>query len=160
MLQLALLYATAAVARAAAVRDGRLARRGASLSLCGIAVNALIDATHIVPGGDLLRELVLGLLLCGALLFYFRLRAKALSPAITEARLQALQARIRPHFLFNSITAVLSLVRNDPRQAEGALEDMADLFRVLMRDNRELTPLDERGRALPAIPRAREAAPR
>ena len=48
----------------------------------------------------------------------FRLRAKALSPAITEARLQALQARIRPHFLFNSINAVLSLVRTDPRRAE------------------------------------------
>ena len=108
---------------------------------CGVAVNMLIDATHIVPGGDLLRDLLLGLLMCGALLFYFQLRAKALSPAITEARLQALQARIRPHFLFNSITAVLSLVRKDPHQAEGALEDMADLFRVLMRDNRDLTPL-------------------
>ena len=47
--------------------------------------------------------------------FYFHLRARALSPAITEARLQALQARIRPHFLFNSINAVLSLVRSDPR---------------------------------------------
>ncbi len=109
--------------------------------VCGVAVNMLIDATHIVPGGDLLRDLILGLLMCGALLFYFQLRAKALSPAITEARLQALQARIRPHFLFNSITAVLSLVRKDPRQAEGALEDMADLFRVLMRDNRDLAPL-------------------
>ena len=77
----------------------------------------------------------------GALLYYFRLRAKALSPAITEARLQALQARIRPHFLFNSINAVLSLVRADPQRAEVALEDMADLFRVLMRDNRDLVPL-------------------
>jgi two-component system sensor histidine kinase AlgZ len=108
---------------------------------CGVAVNALIDATRIVAGGDLLRNLILGLILCGLLLYYFRLRAKALSPAITEARLQALQARIRPHFLFNSITAVLSLVRKDPRQAEAALEDMADLFRVLMRDNRDLSPL-------------------
>jgi two-component system sensor histidine kinase AlgZ len=65
-----------------------------------------------------------------------------LSPALTEARLQALQARIRPHFLFNSINAVLSLVRNEPRRAETALEDLADLFRVLMADNRELVPLE------------------
>jgi two-component system sensor histidine kinase AlgZ len=65
----------------------------------------------------------------------------ALSPALTEARLQALQARIRPHFLFNSINAVLSLIRSDPKRAEAALEDMADLFRVLMADNRELTAL-------------------
>jgi two-component system sensor histidine kinase AlgZ len=77
----------------------------------------------------------------GALLFYFHLRAKALSPAISEARLQALQARIRPHFLFNSINAVLSLMRSEPRRAEAALEDMAELFRVLMRDNRQLAPL-------------------
>ena len=55
------------------------------------------------------------LLVDGALLVYFSLRAKALSPAIAEARLQALQARIRPHFLFNSINAVLSLVRTDPQ---------------------------------------------
>ena len=72
---------------------------------------------------------------------YFHLRARALSPAIVEARLQALQARIRPHFLFNSINAVLSLVRSEPARAEIALQDMADLFRVLMRDNRDLAPL-------------------
>jgi two-component system sensor histidine kinase AlgZ len=76
------------------------------------------------------------------LLGYFSLRNRALSPALTEARLQALQARIRPHFLFNSINAVLSLVRSDPRRAESALEDMADLFRVLMADNRDLVPLE------------------
>jgi two-component system sensor histidine kinase AlgZ len=75
------------------------------------------------------------------LLGYFQLRSRALSPALAEARLQALQARIRPHFLFNSLNAVLSLVRREPRRAETALEDLADLFRVLMRDNRELVPL-------------------
>lgn len=74
-------------------------------------------------------------------LYYFNLRYRAHSPAVTEARLQALQARIRPHFLFNSINAVLSLIRSQPKQAETALEDMADLFRVLMADNRELVPL-------------------
>jgi two-component system sensor histidine kinase AlgZ len=74
-------------------------------------------------------------------LYYFHLLHRAQSPAVTEARLQALQARIRPHFLFNSINAVLSLIRSQPKQAESALEDMADLFRVLMEDNRELVPL-------------------
>ncbi len=113
--------------------------------LSGIAVHALIVWLMPLPlaDGTLLRHLLLGLLLCAVLLAYFRLRAKALSPAITEARLQALQARIRPHFLFNSINAVMSLVRQDPRAAEVALQDMADLFRVLMRDNRELAPLGD-----------------
>lgn len=75
------------------------------------------------------------------ILLYFDFRGRALSPAFNEARLQALQARIRPHFLFNSINAALSLIRSDPRRAERVLEDLADLFRVLMADNRELTPL-------------------
>lgn len=91
----------------------------------------------------MLRDAMFSVLIAGALLIYFQLRAKALSPAITEARLQALQARIRPHFLFNSITAVLSLMRSEPRRAEAALEDLADLFRVLMRDNRQLAPLSD-----------------
>jgi two-component system sensor histidine kinase AlgZ len=78
----------------------------------------------------------------GALiLYYFSLHHRAYSPAVTEARLQALQARIRPHFLFNSLNAVLSLIRDQPKQAETALEDMADLFRVLMAENRELVPI-------------------
>jgi two-component system sensor histidine kinase AlgZ len=74
-------------------------------------------------------------------LAYFRLRAKLLSPAFPGARLQALQARIRPHFLFNSINAVLGIVRSDPKRAESALEDMADLFRMAMTDYRELVTL-------------------
>ena len=74
---------------------------------------------------------------------YFELRGKAFSPALGEARLQALQARIRPHFLFNSLNAVLSLIRTEPQRAETALEDLADLFRVLMRDTRDMTTLKE-----------------
>ncbi|HKP66719.1 MAG TPA: histidine kinase, partial [Casimicrobiaceae bacterium] len=91
--------------------------------------------------GSLVRHVAFALTAQFLLIGYARLRSRALSPAITEARLQALQARIRPHFLFNSLTAVLSLVRSEPRRAEAALEDLADLFRVLMRDNRDLAPL-------------------
>jgi two-component system sensor histidine kinase AlgZ len=104
----------------------------------------LYHAGHTLLEGEpapLWRYWALVALVTLALLVYFDLRGRALSPALTEARLQALQARIRPHFLFNSINAVLSLIRQDPRRAEGALEDMADLFRVLMADNRELAPL-------------------
>ena len=45
--------------------------------------------------------------------------------------------------LFNSINPVLSLVRQEPRRAEAALEDLAGLFRALMADNRELTPVSD-----------------
>jgi two-component system, LytTR family, sensor histidine kinase AlgZ len=92
---------------------------------------------------DLWRMLGLSALAAGLLLGYFRLLAKAFSPALVEARLQALQARIRPHFLFNSLNAVLSLVRRDPRRAERALEDLADLFRTLMSDARQFVRLSD-----------------
>ncbi|MGE5094904.1 MAG: histidine kinase [Betaproteobacteria bacterium] len=84
---------------------------------------------------------LLSLFVTGCVLAYFELRARALEPAVAEARIQALQARIRPHFLYNSINAVLSLIRSEPRRAERALEDLADLFRVLMAENRTLAPL-------------------
>ncbi len=81
--------------------------------------------------------------IAGAMYEYFRLRARAYAPSFSEARLQALQARIRPHFLFNSLNTVLGLIRTDPRLAEHTLENLADLFRVFMRDARELVPLDD-----------------
>ena len=87
------------------------------------------------------RHAALALLTTVILLVYFDLRGRALSPAIADARLQALQARIRPHFLYNSINAVLSLIRQDPKRAETALEDLADLFRVVMGEGRELSPI-------------------
>jgi two-component system sensor histidine kinase AlgZ len=115
---------------------------GAIVLAVAIAFTAGVHAllAGIVPM-DRARTLVLAGALTLALLAYLRLHTKAFSPAITEARLQALQARIRPHFLFNSLNAVLSLVRRDPKRAEHALEDLADLFRALMSDNRSLVRL-------------------
>ncbi|HEV7478062.1 MAG TPA: sensor histidine kinase [Burkholderiales bacterium] len=106
------------------------------------AAQAAIGA---LPGTqpDLARMLALSGLATAVLLVYFRLLAKAYSPALTEARLQALQARIRPHFLFNSLNMVLSLVRRDPRRAERALEDLSDLFRTLMSEPRQFVRLAE-----------------
>ena len=49
--------------------------------------------------------------IAAAMYEYFRLRARAYAPSFSEARLQALQARIRPHFLFNSLNTVLGLIR-------------------------------------------------
>jgi len=126
----------------------RLPYQTASIAILALVLilTLVLDALLAALGVDLgpsapLRHALFSLLIAGGMLGYFHLRTRALSPAIAEARLQALQARIRPHFLFNSITAVLSLVRTEPRRAETALEDLADLFRVLMRDNRQLAPL-------------------
>jgi two-component system sensor histidine kinase AlgZ len=131
---------------------GPLHRLGYVPSIAAIAIFevALTAGTvrmtaELLPGRNLSMPQValLTLLVTAAILFYFDLRSRALSPAVAEARIQALQARIRPHFLYNSINAVISLVRSDPRGAERALEDMADLFRVLMADNRTLAPIGQ-----------------
>ena len=109
---------------------------------CNAAIYNLFSKIWIFDDlPTLSRVLFCSFAICALTLYYFNLRQRASSPAVAEARLQALQARIRPHFLFNSINAVLSLIRSQPKQAEAALEDMADLFRVLMADNRELVPL-------------------
>ncbi len=78
-----------------------------------------------------------------AILFYFNWRHHRLSPAWSEARLMALQARIQPHFLFNSLNSVLSLLRVDPPKAEAMLEDLCDLYRHLLADSRQLVPLGQ-----------------
>lgn len=114
----------------------------ALVMLCTFIIYSLFAKLWIFEDlPELSRILLTALSISAFTLYYFNLRYRAHSPAVTEARLQALQARIRPHFLFNSINAVLSLIRSQPKQAETALEDMADLFRVLMADNRELVPL-------------------
>ncbi len=74
---------------------------------------------------------------------YLELRARAFSPAMAEARFQALQSRIRPHFFFNSLNAAISVVRSDPPRAERMLESIAELHRAVMADVRKLVPLEQ-----------------
>ena len=107
----------------------------------GALYHALLRALVAETLPDLARTLALCAVLAALVLAVLRLVAKAHSPALVEARLQALQARIRPHFLFNSLNAVLSLIRRDPRRAERTLEDLADLFRTLMADPRQFVRL-------------------
>lgn len=87
---------------------------------------------------DVVRYVLLSVIVSGILLMYFRLRMRVLSRAWEDAHLQVLRARIRPHFMFNSINAVLSILREQPKRAETALEDMSDLFRMAMADAHDL----------------------
>ncbi|GAB3769865.1 histidine kinase [Ramlibacter monticola] len=70
-----------------------------------------------------------GALLSSVMVVALVLRAKSRLPAETTARLAELQARIRPHFLFNSLNSAIALVREDPAKAETLLEDLSELFR-------------------------------
>jgi two-component system, LytTR family, sensor histidine kinase AlgZ len=63
--------------------------------------------------------------------------------AESQARLQSLQSRIRPHFLFNSMNTIASLTRSRPELAEESIHDLADLFRASLSDASNLSTLGE-----------------
>lgn len=94
-------------------------------------------------GPLLVRSLVITAVVGLLALRYLALeqRTAAGSRQQQEAQMQALQSRIRPHFLFNSLNSVASLTRSDPDKAEAVLHDLADLFRVLLADARKLVPI-------------------
>jgi two-component system sensor histidine kinase AlgZ len=146
MTSLLLLYAINPVLTRAPYRQGVLI-----VVAAGVVTTLMIDALGgglFADAGDNVvyrctRHVVVSVAVSLIMLMYFHMRTQALSPAKQEARLQALQARIRPHFLFNTINAVLSIVRADPKRAETALEDMADLFRMAMTEPRELVELSK-----------------
>ena len=61
--------------------------------------------------------------------------------ATERARAQILRHRIRPHFLFNSMNIIASLTQRAPAKAEAAIEDMAELFRLMLDDSKDLMPV-------------------
>ncbi|TRX75222.1 sensor histidine kinase [Pseudomonas mangiferae] len=117
-----------------------------STLLCCLVVVALTlgctaIADHYELGGPLsrageanlyLRHALIGLIMTALLLRYFYLQSqwRHQQQAELRARLESLQARIRPHFLFNSLNSIASLVASDPVKAEQAVLDLSDLFRA------------------------------
>lgn len=120
-------------------RAGHAAVQVVAVSVAALAFAQFGDGTAY----SLWRWLLWAVMAATACLLYFDYRSRRFSPALTEARLMALTLRIQPHFLFNSLNAVLGVMRSDPRRAEHVLEELADLFRALMQDNRELVPLGD-----------------
>ena len=123
----------------------RLAQALILLAVQGLSVSMLSLAamSYLLPQPAWAQSLVLCALATIVLLAYFELRARASPPVHDQTRLAALNARIRPHFLFNTLNSVLSLIRARPQQAEAALESLSDLFRAAMRDPQEKVSLAE-----------------
>jgi two-component system, LytTR family, sensor histidine kinase AlgZ len=65
-----------------------------------------------------------------ALLLFRSLPGSRRRAHVAQAREQALRARVRPHFLFNSMNTIAGLCRTDPARAEQVTLDLADLFRA------------------------------
>lgn len=77
------------------------------------------------------------------LVSWLKLRARAKAPAEARAHLSELQARIRPHFLFNTLNTAIALVRLDPGRAEAVLESLAELFHAALAENRAVVTLED-----------------
>ncbi len=135
--------------------DDRLAATLAFLLLQAVtfAITILAHATvgrlglpmGLQPLGTMLAEHgVISVIVSAVFLRYFYVTAQWRGNVQAEAqsRVQALQARIRPHFLFNSMNTIASLTRSHPEQAESAVEDLAELFRASLAERSTVT-LDE-----------------
>lgn len=91
------------------------------------------------------RNLVLGAIMSGLALRYFYVSDQWQRNVENEARtrIHALQARIRPHFLFNSMNTIAALTRSNPSAAEAAVEDLADLFRASLSDSNKMVQIEQ-----------------
>jgi len=94
-------------------------------------------------GWQLFNNLLTSAILSGITLRYLYLQQQLRNQqqAELQARIQALQSRIRPHFLFNSMNSIASLISSDPELAERVIEDLAELFRASLAEP-TLIPLE------------------
>lgn len=94
-------------------------------------------------GWQLLNNMMIAAILSGILLRYLYLQQQLRNQqqAEMQARIQALQSRIRPHFLFNSMNSIASLIATDPDTAERVVEDLSALFRASLAEP-TLIPLE------------------
>ncbi|CUA83036.1 Histidine kinase [Gulbenkiania indica] len=115
----------------------------ATLAALAAASTGLLAPLLQHNAGTALRHTLLAAAVSGLIAHYFSLRARVLSPVLAEARLTALNARIRPHFLFNSLNAAIALVRSQPEEAERVLENLAHLFRAHLAEPRRWSTLAE-----------------
>ncbi|MEX6500861.1 sensor histidine kinase [Pseudomonas sp. 25A3E] len=138
-----------------------LARLGPALAgglCCAIVVGLTLACTAVADfyslGGPLphageaklyLRHALISLIMSALLLRYFYLQSqwRRQEQAELRARIESLQARIRPHFLFNSLNSIASLVAVDPDKAEQAVLDLSDLFRASLARPGSLVPWRE-----------------
>lgn len=108
------------------------------LLLVTLIVSELAYRVYRVPDyiAFLVQNLGVSAVVSAVVLRYFYMQYQWRQQIKTEAlaRFNELQARIRPHFLFNSLNTIVSLIRVQPEQAEEAVQDLADLFRASLGD--------------------------
>jgi two-component system, LytTR family, sensor histidine kinase AlgZ len=102
----------------------------------------LLPTSH---AGFVTRNLIVCAIISALMLRYFYIQYQWKRNIQSEARsrIEALQARIRPHFLFNSMNTIASLIRARPELAERAVEDLSDLFRASLTESAHVALREE-----------------
>ena len=106
------------------------------------AASVIIEDTH---AGFIFRTFTVSAIVIALAMRYLYVSSEWRRSIVLEAqaRISALQALIRPHFLFNSMNTIASLTRSDPRQAEEAVEDLSDLLRANLSGTKHRTTLKQ-----------------
>ncbi|MEM6709817.1 MAG: sensor histidine kinase, partial [Pseudomonadota bacterium] len=102
----------------------------------GVLADRLMSQQPAVDWLSIAGQLVIAGIIAGLALRYFfvQQQLRAREQAELKSRLQALQSRIRPHFLFNSMNIIASLIAVDPDTAETVVEDLSELFRASLNE--------------------------
>ena len=111
--------------------------------LCGFYAGVIAGVLQGLRPVHVLACVLLGMQAALAMMVYLIWRAAAAQPAATAAQLVELQARIRPHFLFNTLNSAIALIRSEPRKAERVLEDLSELFRAALAERNTTTTLGQ-----------------
>jgi two-component system sensor histidine kinase AlgZ len=117
-----------------------LAGRSALVEAAGASGLFPQDAVSFIARSVLTSVIVTGLALR---YFYVSHEWRRNVESQARSRVHALQARIRPHFLFNSMNTIAALTRSDPVCAEQAVQDLADLFRASLSEKHNTITLEE-----------------
>ena len=110
-------------------------------ALAGMYGCGLLAWGGFVGNAPWLASALTGAALAYGVVYALLARAEQLRPANTAARLDELQARIRPHFLFNTLNSAIALVQTEPARAEAVLLDLSELFRAALADHADASNL-------------------
>lgn len=109
--------------------------------LCGAFAASLLASVRGIQHTHWLACMLAGGLLAAQMVSILMLRTQLQTPTNVQAQLAELQARIRPHFLFNSLNSAIALVSTEPQRAEAMLENLGDIFRHMLQDVRRSSTL-------------------
>jgi two-component system sensor histidine kinase AlgZ len=116
----------------------------AFLLVMGVTLVVGLGADRIMASGSdagvawttMFGQMVISGIITALALRYFHVQhqLRVQEQSELQSRIQALQSRIRPHFLFNSMNIIASLIATDPETAESVVEDLSELFRASLND--------------------------